>query len=277
MKLTSIADLARTDNAILERAAQQLGRLFDEFYDNYPDDSHTREAGIHASELNTCKRQVIYTLFNVEKKGKIDKVWRKRFNVGTAIHNMLQRDFHLMEKFIKTAQQLVPGVTITRVSFDDEVRVNETELAKKYCLTSSCDGVFVFWHDGTPLIRIALEIKSKAPNDFEKMKRPEEKHIEQAHIYMACLDVPLTWFLYWNKGNQNITPTLPPYLVRFNPETWMKLEKRAQECLVHAEKTELPAREEGVHCRWCKYSWTCQPPSLQRQTKARPLLPILRK
>lgn len=269
MKLTSIEDLSNPGVSVIEQQAYEIGHRFNEFLEDYPDDSHERVAGVHASEVASCKRQVVYTLLGTEKRGKVPGQWRKRFLVGTAIHTMLQSDFHKMA--VKSGGWM---------TFEDEVSVNETPLAKELYLTSSCDGVFTwFGQNGEPFIRIGLEAKSKAPDDFAKMKKPEEKHVKQAHLYMACLDLPLMWILYWNKGNQNMSPSLPPYMIRFDPAIWNEQRARAQDAVSSALSQTLPNREESIACSWCKYSWTCQPPSAAKYQKPqrRPFLPILRR
>lgn len=270
MKLTSIEDLSKPGVAAIEQQAFQIGHQFEAFLDDYPDDGHERLAGVHASELASCKRQVVYTLYGTEKRGKVPGQWRKRFLVGTAIHSMLQSDFH------KMAMQSGGYMT-----FQAEVRVDDTPLARELFLTSSCDGVFT-WFDkkGEPFIRMGLEAKSKAPDDFAKMKKPEEKHVKQAHLYMACLDLPLMWVLYWNKGNQNMSPSIPPYMVRFDPAIWNEQRVRAQEAVSSATAQTLPEREESIACSWCQYAWTCQPPGasrFQKPPQRRPLLPIIRR
>lgn len=267
MKLTSIADLQRTDIGGLEQRIQQLYRNYDDFLDNFPDDSHERAAGIHASELAACKRQVVYSLFLVEKKAHVPKEWRKRFEIGKAIHNMIQEHFELMAK----------GSNGSLV-FKKEVKVEDTPLAKELCITSSCDGIFEFFERKELVARVGLEIKSMAPDTFEKLNRPQEKHVDQAHVYAACLDLPYVWYLYWNKGNQNITPSLKPFLIRFDPKIWERLRIRAHECITAADKGQLPDREEDVHCSWCPYAWTCEPKNVRMPRQARkPLLPILRR
>lgn len=264
MRLTSIADLQQPGIALMEQQAMQLSRLFDDLLENYPDDSHMRAGGIHASELCACKRQVVYDLLNVEKRGSAPAIMRKRFNVGHAIHNMIQNDMHLLSLHSQG-----------RLLFQEEVSVNDTELAKRLCIASSCDGVFTFLdEEGQPALRIGLEIKTASPDDYDSLKKAKEKHIEQAHVYMACLDLPLMWFMYWNKGNQNYTPSVPPFLIRFDAKLWKKLEARAVECLTAAEQEKLPDKEEGQHCRWCKYAWTCNP-STATPTQKRRIVPIL--
>ena len=156
-----MADLQQPGIALMEQQAMTLSRLFDDLLENYPDDSHKRAGGIHASELCTCKRQVVYDLHNTEKKGDVPLLFRKRFNVGHAIHGMIQKDMHLMALHSRG-----------KLHFQEEVSVNDTELAKRLCITSSCDGVFTFFDDSAnPLLRVGLEIKTASPDDFDSLKK----------------------------------------------------------------------------------------------------------
>lgn len=262
MKLTSIKDLesGAADQLILDRRVS-LHDMYDELLESYDEgqDDH-RKPGIHASELASCKRHVVYTLYATEKRKVTKKDMQKRFNVGNAIHDMLQSDFARMA-----------SRSGGYVTFTPEVKVEHTELAKKYDIHSSCDGVFEFWEkkeDGTGIqvfLRIGIEIKSKSPDEYAKMKEPDPQHVNQAHLYQACLDLPLVWYVYWNKGNQNYTPMTSPWLRKFDHAIWAKQEQRAKEALEAAEKEVLPDREEGFHCTWCPYSWTCEPPSVKKQ------------
>lgn len=254
-KLTSIADLeTEGGKALLVEAEFNLGRMFDSFLEEAEEEHDGRAPGIHASELCTCKRQVVYTLYGTKKVKDNTPMMRKKFMIGHAVHAMLQSSFHRMVK--------KKGGTIT---FSDEVKVGDTELARKYDISSSCDGVFtVYVKRGElldPVMRIGLEIKTESPDQFSNLKEPRPKHIEQAHVYMACLDLPVMWFLYWNKGNENYTTMAPPWLQTFNPKIWKTLEGRAKEVLQAASDEKLPDREEGFHCTWCAYAHICEPPN----------------
>lgn len=254
MKLTSIADLATKEiHAVITDTAYKLSDRFDDYLANYREDGNDdgahRSPGIHASELCQCKRQVVYTMYSTEKRSTTSPTMQKRFNMGNAVHHMLQRDFHRMARRSKG-----------RLTFQDELKTHETELGRQLDLTSSCDGVFTFWDENRqPIVRVGLEIKSAAPDDWAKMKAPNPKHIEQAHLYMRCFDLPLMWFLYWNKGNQNYTKMEAPWLMKFDQRIWDKQETRARDCLTSADAEELPEREEGYHCSWCPYAYLCEP------------------
>lgn len=269
MKLTSIADLQVPGAQILEQTAWDLTKIYDNFLDTFPaDDSHEREAGIHATELNNCLRQVVYTLFSTPKVADVERMWRKKFEVGRSIHDMLQRHFRLMCAHMAANSN-------GRLTFEDEVRVQDTPLGRELYLTSSCDGIFTFLDDAkVPFLRVGTEIKTKSDAEYKKLDGPEDKHVQQAHLYMAALDLPLTWILYWNKSNEHYTPSIAPYLIRFDPNIWQKLEDRARIAIDFANRQELPHPEVGMGCRWCPYAYTCNPPT-ERQTRV--LTPIRRR
>jgi hypothetical protein len=275
MPLASIADLNSPDAPEMIEIAKRLSYMYDDFLDNFPSDKHQREAGIHASEICTCVRKVFYNLTKVETKDKTSKHWRKRFEIGHAIHEMTQRHFHRMA-LVENAKRYAENLAYVNgwsLDFKDEVRVHPSlqPLAHYYKFYSSCDGIFTFrlTPDHPPFLRVGLEIKSESPKQYEDLKTPKGYHIDQAHIYMAALDLPLIWFYYFNKGNQNTTPSEAPWLVTFNPAIWQKLEARSRVAL-EAEKTGVePVREEGMHCEFCPWSWKCEPAYLNRATAPR--------
>ncbi len=194
---------------------------------------------------------MVYTLHDTNKQHTLDLESGKRFKIGHAVHDMLQKSFHAIAK--KTGQ----------FTFQDEVSVRNTKLAEELCIESSCDGMFTFANGR----KILLEIKTESPDGYEKLRSPRAKHIEQIHVYMACLQVHECWMLYWNKGNQRYTPMLEPWLVKFDEKVWNKIRARIEDCLRHAESGDLPPREEGFHCNWCAYAHTCEPKETCNQSR----------
>jgi CRISPR/Cas system-associated exonuclease Cas4 (RecB family) len=164
------------------------------------------------------------------------------------------------------------------MEFEDEIKISPElqPLAEKWYITSSADGRFTIRDvpGGPPVLRIGLEIKTEAPDGYSKLTAPKEEHIDQAHIYMACLDVPVFWFLYINKGNQNNTGSDGPFFITFDHDRWARIEQKMAECHDAAEKNELPPREESMVCQFCPYAYTCQPPSQGRSN--RKLVPLWR-
>jgi CRISPR/Cas system-associated exonuclease Cas4 (RecB family) len=262
MPLLTIDDLLNGEKSEVETLIAQaagISPLYERFVAEDQGDGHERAPGIHASEVSGCQRRLVYSILGEKKQEKIANVWKRRFKIGHAIHAMFQRDFHRMA-----------GREDFRIEFEDEVKINPSVglyNASKWDIHSSCDGVFVVKDlENNPLIRVVLEIKSESPDGYEKLKKPKPDHIEQAHVYMACLDVPLTWFLYYNKGNQNYTGSdNPSFFIRYDPAVWARLEQRFEAAHIAAVTKKLPNREEGVLCEFCPYSWTCQPPYLARK------------
>lgn len=259
MPLTTIADLNNPEAASLILRARGISGLYDQFIAQGRGDKHTRLPGIHASEVHGCKRKIVYSLLAYPPKENISKNWRQRFQMGHAIHAMLQTDFEHM-----AAQS--GGL----MDFEREVLISPAlqPAAEEWFINSSCDGVFTFRDvpGGPTQLRLGLEIKSEAPDGFAKLREPKEAHIEQAHVYMKCLNVPLFWFLYMNKGNQNNTGSEGDFLIPWDQKVWDGLEARFRECHDFADRLVLPEREESMLCQFCGFSSECQPPSLTRSS-----------
>jgi hypothetical protein len=233
--------------------------MYERFLAEEPPDGNHRSPGIHAAECSGCERKVVYSILKTERRDEAAPVWRKRFKIGHAIHDMFQKDFERMMGRKDFSISFVPEVNI-----DPECGSYN---AAKWDIYSHTDGIFVI-HDlaGNPLIRVVLEIKTASPGEFEKLKAPEEAHVEQAHVYMACLDVPLTWFLYYNKGNQNYTGSdNPSFFIKYNPKIWADLEARFERMHIAAATGELPDRVEGIVCEFCAFAHTCNPKILMRR------------
>lgn len=255
--LLTIEDLLNSTeeeiSPLLERA-QAISPKYEEYLNNDVGDGHKRKPGIHASEVSGCPRRIVYSLM-AEKRVELSKnEWKKRFKIGHAVHEMFQKDF------AKMAEKSNYSIT-----FQDEVKIApgpDQPVASTWQIHSSCDGVFTIresW-DGPALVRCGLEIKTASPTDFGSLKAPKPEHIEQAHVYMACLNVPLMWFLYYNKGNQNYTGSdNPSFFIRFDPNKWKELEGRFEEAHQHVRLNTLPDRRESVACEFCAFSWTCNP------------------
>lgn len=252
--LTKVGDLLGAADVVqdLVDRATQLSQLYDDFVEADPGDGHLRAPGIHASEIGMCERRVVYSIRNMEKRGSLKKNWRQRFQFGKQIHSLIQADFHALAR---KSQGLI--------RFEDEVPVSPKyqAIARELNIHSHCDGVFTFYDDplGPAVLRVGLEIKTESPDEYKKLEEPKEQHVEQAHIYMKCLDLPLMYFMYVNKGNQNNTPSIEPYLVRFNPNIWDRLEAKCRRLLKVAKGVELPERTESILCDFCPYAWTCEP------------------
>lgn len=268
--LTGIADLDRPEAPQMIELAEKLSTMYDDFLDNFEEKGAVRHPGIHASEIVSCVRKSYYCLTEVEKRPTSTKEWIKRFEMGHSIHSMVQKHLRRMAAR-ENAKVYVSNMAMANgwhLTFEPEVVVAPEfqELAAYYQLYSSCDGVFTFRHsaDSPPFLRVGLEIKSESPDGFQKLKSPKDYHVDQMHVYMAALDLPIAWFFYFNKGNQNNTPSAGPWLIRFDHAVWNKLELRMNTALQAAMTNVEPPREEGMHCEFCPWSYVCGPKYLNR-------------
>lgn len=287
MALVSIADLSGPPEEVEKRVAQ--ARLLSQIYDQFIpiDEGHYRAPGIHASELYPCLRKTVYSINGVPKRSRVAKFWKQRFKMGTAIHNMLQDDFEKMAEISQGkmraaaydeayahAHELAASEGL-HFTFEREVPCSPKHqaLAAHYRIYSSCDGVFTFFENPTepPVLRVGLEIKSEAPDGYSKLTEPKPEHVRQGHLYMACLDLPLMWFLYMNKGNQNNTKSSGPFLVPFSTSVWTEVEERMKRALEYADAGTLPDRTETAICEFCPWSYTCQPSKMQQTFPDRPI------
>jgi CRISPR/Cas system-associated exonuclease Cas4 (RecB family) len=277
MPLVTIADLNRDPDEIAPwfEHAKNLSALYDR-YVNTEDEESERAAGIHASEVAGCPRKLYYTAKGETKRPVVSRFWRQRFKVGHAIHAMVQRDFKRMARrtFVLPAARAMARELGLFLEFEHETPVapKYQALAARLNIHSSCDGVFTFRESlhGPAALRVGVEVKTDSPGAYEKRKKPDPDHVEQAHVYMACLDLPLMWFFYFCKGTQNNTPSQAPFLIPFNPAVWSAIETRCGEVLARVARSDPPAREESIVCEFCPYAWTCQPRSLDKSARGAP-------
>jgi len=153
------------------------------------------------------------------------------------------------------------------LSFEPEVSITPKtgEAADKWNIYSHCDGLFTFYgDDGKPCLRVGLEIKTEAHKGFAGLREPRDYHLDQTTVYMACLDLPLLWILYYNKSTSNFTPPYAPWLIQFKQHRWSRLQGRIAKATALAHAQAVPAREEGFHCTWCAYGKICKPKYLNR-------------
>lgn len=262
MKILTIEDAAQDTSNTLQ---QEVTRFHDEYTDwmahEGDDDQDFRPPGVHASEVSGCQRRFVYSLRGEPAVRKAPAKMKNIFQIGHLVHSLLQKSFH---RFGRTERAK------RKVTFRDEVSIDPhtNTVARTYNIYSSCDGVFTFWQNDegvwTPYMRIGLEIKTMGPDEFKGLTAPKQEHIEQAHIYMACLDLPATWLLYVNKSNGQTLPPSGNFLVHYRAKTWDKLTSRIESAYDHVGCNTLPEREEDFPCTWCPYAKSCEPAYLKR-------------
>lgn len=271
--LMTLNDLQTTPQGVQNQcvqAAMSLSDLWESYVKQSPGDwdLHTefrgergRGGGIHASELSRCRRLIVYSAMNTERKVQAqDKNPKQQrvFDIGTIVHAYVQSQFHEMCDWVNGDRK--------QLTFEDEAAIHPGlgGVAQQYNMHSSCDGIFTFWQPlgqnvYQPWMRVGLEIKTINDDGFGKLSKPKDDHMEQTCLYQKALDVPLMWVLYFNKNNQMVTRSEPPFLFKFNAALWGQIEKRIQEVYAMAQQAQLPARQEGFHCSFCPFAHVCKP------------------
>lgn len=270
MPLLTIADLDQPQEVLapLIKKAQTLSGIYMEFvkddsesfqYGVFDGGDEERAYGIHASEISNCMRVSVYSLMHTPKVHNPNaRNMKMRFRIGTAVHALIQSEWKRIG--IRSKGRI-------HVEIEAEVAPELQEVAAEWDLHSHCDMVLTLFEDDRPIVRVGTEIKTKSGPSYDLLKKPESAHLEQTTVYMAALDLPLMWTLYYNKSNSSITTSYPPYLFRFNAGLWERLQMRFAKMHYLAQHKRIPEREEGFHCTWCPYWKTCKPKTLERKKK----------
>lgn len=222
---------------------------------------HDRPAGIHASEVASCLRKAQYTYFGAEKKHRSTAYWSRILRMGEATHNLLQDEFRYLN-----------GNSGLKAEVEVNINPKTSETARKYNVYGHADVVLTVRDcmDSSLDMKILVEIKSISEKGFEELKSPKAEHVQQAMLYMKCLDIPVGWIIYWNKGTQVLSEPEAPFIFPFKESVWNIVENRILKVInsTSFSQQSLLDREEGMHCKFCSYAHLCQPKILFRRKKA---------
>jgi CRISPR/Cas system-associated exonuclease Cas4 (RecB family) len=276
--LLSIADLnqPQQDLAPYIELATSLSQMYFDHIARDQDEGYSytvevsggkgRAAGIHASEISKCLKLVVYSINGTERRADSDTAdvnMLMRFRLGTAIHAMMQNDWYR-----------IATKSSGRIHFQAETPIHPGigGPAQAWNIHSACDGIVTFLDEaGHPILRVGIEIKSMSDGQFDKVRQPQSDHKEQTTLYMATLNLPLMWVIYYNKSNSTITTSFPPFVFQFDKKLWEhQLEMRFAKAHHYAEKGALPPGTEGQQCSWCPFSYTCKPTILKPRGSVRP-------
>lgn len=261
MRLKSIRDLSDADPGDVKKAlrAIQLIPKIDAMLEDQNLDEHPKELFcFSASDIGTkggyslcgkfpmgCSRVLYYRYTGVEPLDHIPPRNRRIFDTGHKVHDQLQGYMARIVADLKTED------FTAEASFDQ----NSSELANQYEIVSTTDGIWVINLPELKL-RFGVEIKSMKSELFMKLSAPSMENVVQSTIYMACLDLPLMVILYYNKNDSNMLE----FPLAFDPKIWEAVTKKIDFVREHAVNEEPPPREDGYHCKTCRYQHVCKPP-----------------
>lgn len=245
-------------------------------------------ADIHASQIHKCLKALVYSCTDKVNEGKrnVSAEARLTFDHGHSLHHMLQG-------YGKKGAWGAPIDYSSEVAIlpdaDEAERKGERVLeeAIKYQVRSSVDAVLWSYivHNvrdlGSVNIRLLHEYKSIHPGRIKKggglyggfadLQSPQISHKQQAHIYMQCLNIPLTVFLYYNKGDDTIAEFVMPY----DPIMWGFIKKKILKVHDYADSNQLPPWHEtsaildSSECNYCEYAHICNPPLVELGVKTK--------
>lgn len=176
--------------------------------------------------ISKCDRRMVYKLLKTPRSPLIPVSLRKIFDMGHAVHDVIQRLMHEQDKDFKS---------------------EETAALEGTKISGSCDG---------RLGRKGLEIKSISHSGFVKIRSPKKEHKKQASTYAASLDLNQVLFVYYDKRTGDVAPMLNVPCSSDIKET----KERAKRVEALAESGVLPDRVSGWGCQTCAYDYTCNPP-----------------
>lgn len=195
---------------------------------NYKRSESHDDGWFHPSEMaiTPCDRRLYYAVTKAEKVGKIIPYLRTIFDVGHAVHEVLQE-------------------AMTSVGVPIEVLAEDVE-AKIHGRTDGAGENFI------------VEIKSAAHSSFKsyEKKGPSEAHIMQTAVYSTLLEKEEVRFQYFNKNDGQIMECVVPH----NLAEYAFLKGRAQTILAHVDANTPPPQLEkyGKDCKDCPYEHICR-------------------
>lgn len=161
----------------------------------------------HPSQMGGCTRKLWYAACMLEPKHRISPKLRCTFEHGHAVHDWQQSELGKMLENISNGNvkndeaKAVRFDTHFEVSLHDSVYGNH--LAEELNLQGSADGLIIVRGADDEYMRVIYELKTMADASWQKLTKPQAKHIAQATIYSKCLDADVILFQYYNKNSDH--------------------------------------------------------------------------
>jgi len=266
--LYRIADLQDPSHEELLQHVTVLGRL-DAYLESLNGPRTPQKGTFVASDLGSrsgkslcgkymvgCGRLLYYRAIGVEQRSIINPRLRRIFDTGSAIHGQLDTYFRGMAERTGRVEVFEPEV---------QIGPGDTEETLEWGIIVRVDGTYIISLDDDRMVRICLEFKSIRSEDFRKLRRPKEEHITQLQVGMGAMDIPVGLLIYYDKDTSNMVE----FRVIFSHDHWGAITGKIHMVRRGVVLREAPPREEGFHCKTCKYSWYCLPPKYSKRRNIR--------
>lgn len=208
---------------------------------------HERKKGVlHASSMGfghddheTCERKVAYRLGDWRGASDINARAANVFEVGHDAHAKYQGALSW----------------IFKEHFQAEIPAADLALG----LVGTCDGRVMYPYDDRR-VAVGVEIKTIKSRYFDALEQPQEKHIDQATIYLFLLNMEAVSILYESKDDQRTKE----FVIGPDFERWEKIQAKAREIYGYHDLGILPPRRTSrFECMFCSFSHHCRPDSIK--------------
>ncbi|MFW9801025.1 MAG: hypothetical protein ACFFFC_00110 [Candidatus Thorarchaeota archaeon] len=271
MSLKSIKDLQNADNEEVRKlmSYMQIIPKIESHLEDLNLKPSKRKLGVFsASEIGSqggkslcgkytmgCSRLLYHRYIGDKPQENLNPRTRRIFDTGSKVHEQLQGYLHEVSK-----------ATNGQEVFCDEVEINPrtpeaTEAVRELDIFTTTDGIYTI-KTADSHIRFGLEIKSMKAEMFKNLNKAHSENIVQAHVYMGCLDLPAMAILYYNKNDS----TMAEFCILFEQCIWDAIVKKIRYVIEFAIKETPPPRENGFHCKKCKYNYICKPPKVSAKS-----------
>jgi hypothetical protein len=210
-----------------------------------------RHPGIHPSEIGYgCTLRIYKMMIGEEKDQHID--WRSRliFDMGHAVHHMLQ-SYGEDGAWGPWYRKEVP------------IEPDLYPVAKEFLIYGHADGESVLRIDDIPdhpyIYEVGLiqEYKTEKTENFSKRTKVKPEHQQQATSYCVVLNRPITVVLYFNKNTQELLD----FPVPLDLKVWGGLRSMFSTLKTHYDNRGSmppPIGSPGFGCNQCPYSKRCE-------------------
>lgn len=183
-----------------------------------------------------CSRLLYYRLVGFPPVATFTPQERFRLDVGTAVHELVQRYFqdYMGDKY-------KPEVKIT---------AETSEIAQELHIYSTADAIY----DVGP--KCVQEIKTISSGGFAALNAPKPEHLTQLQTYMGCLRIE--WGTLFYIGLESALP-IKEYIVPFDRDHFSAVVKKVREVVDCAWTNPRLPRKEGSDytCSRCRYQDVC--------------------
>jgi CRISPR/Cas system-associated exonuclease Cas4 (RecB family) len=206
-----------------------------------------RYPGIHPSQLpHPCMLKVWNEMTGVEGHEKIEPRTRLIFDIGHAVHHMMQTyGAHGAwgDVFYKPESKLTGEIQ----PLSEELMIEGSADAENIIIVDNIPNAPIYE------VGVVHEYKTINTDGYGKLSRPKPEHKQQATIYAKVLNRPIVVYLYLNKNDSS----LKDFPVEFDPAQWNTLEHKARLLVQYFDAGQPPPAETGYHCQQCPYSYGC--------------------